>query len=834
MFPAQKSDLIYRALRVPLLLTVLALLCAPIDGYAQTLDTGQIMGRIVAAESERPIEGALIELLVEGDTLRAVSNGRGDFGFRSVRIGLAMVRAIAHGYREWKGAVDSRSGKRIYVEIRMDVEAIDVDPMVVLMARTRLIGHPTNTDAIPGSVQLLTRRDLDEQVSAFDNVHDFLRQLPGVNVQEEEGYGLRPNIGLRGTGVERSSKITLMEDGVLIAPAPYSAPAAYYFPTAGRMEAIEVRKGSSQIEYGPRTIGGALNLVSTSIPTPRSWALDVAGSENASLRVHARAGDAGSRFGWLVETYQVRTDGFKELSAGGDTGFRVGDYLGKLRFSSRPGASVYQELELKAGYTDHTSNETYLGLTDEDFRTSPLLRYAASQPDVMSSKHSQLQARYFARTAGGLDFTGTLYRNDFGRNWYKLQSVLANGISSVLRDPASHSAELAVLRGRESAEDALRVRANNRDYFSQGAVGVMGVRGGSSIGHDLRVGFRYHEDGEDRFQHEDGYRMSGGAMLMTSSGAPGSQSNRVSGAEALALFITDDISVGPWRFAPGLRFESVHFTRLDYSTNDPDRTAPTRLRENDVSALIPGLGVTFSPAGGTHVFAGVHRGFGPPAPGSAPETEPEESVNYELGVRIRGAGFRTQVSGFISDYTNILGSATLATGESGSGDQFNGGTAKVAGLEVALTYDPLSVRSTPFHLPIQVSYTFTDARFESSFESEYDPWGDVEVGDQLPYLPRHQFVASIGVERLGWRIGVTATGASAMRTVAGQRPIVRSESTDRYMILRLTAEYGLPWQGTIYIGVQNLLDERYVVARRPAGARPGLPRTLTMGYRVER
>lgn len=793
----------------------------------------RVEGTVLAAEGDVPLPG--VSVAVENAGIRALTDERGRFSLRDVPAGEVVLRFQRLGFRSRIESVSLPAGDRIELTVTLEQEPIALNPVLVLMDRTRMLGDPLNLEEVPGSAHFLSRADLESQKLPFDNVHNVLRQVPGVNVQDEDAFGLRPNIGLRGTGVERSSKITIMEDGVLAAPAPYAAPSAYYFPLVGRMEAVEVRKGSSQVRYGPRTIGGALNLVSTPVPDRTEWLMDLSGGEDHTVKGRGYVGGRTGPMGWLLETYQIDTDGFKRLPGEEDTGFRIQDYVAKTRLGTARDAEVYQELTMKVGYYDEVSHETYLGLTDADFERAPLTRYPASRADVMDAEHWQFLARHFVRPGPSVDVTTTLYWNDFHRNWYKLQSVRGTGISSVLGSPEDFVRELEILKGSTSAPGDLSVRANNRSYFSRGVQSTLGVRfaaGGAA--HDVELGVRFHQDQEDRFQHEDGFQMLSGAMVMTDPGAPGSQSNRVSEAEAVALYLQDEVELGSWTLVPGIRYETIDFTRTDYGTDDPARTAPTSVRENGVDAFIPGLGVTYEIDPGLHLFGGVHRGFGPPGPGADGETDAEESVNYELGTRIRRSGLALQAAGFFSDYRNVLGKATLATGGSGQGDLFNGGEVRVWGAELSADYDLAWGRALPLRLPVRAAYTYTSAEFRSAFESDYEPWGTVEVGDELPYLPEHQVSASLGLAMASWEVDLSVAASSPMRTVAGGGSIPSGQGTDRYVALNLAGEYHVPRVGTLYGGVQNLTNERYVVARRPAGARPGLPRTFLLGFRVRR
>ncbi len=696
-----------------------------------------------------------------------------------------------------------------------------------------IIGHRTDVADVPGSAHVIDSQELE--VFSQSDILRVLRTVPGVYVQEEEGFGLRPNIGIRGSGLDRSARIALLEDGILIAPAPYSAPSAYYFPTQRRMTALEVLKGPSAIVIGPRTTGGAINMISTPIPEQTGGKIDVRLGEYGSNDALLNFGQRGERFSWLLETVQSESDGFKAISGpvGGNTGFELQDYVAKFQFDSDPANSVYQSLRFKAGYTDQLSNATYLGLTDTDFAIDPLLRYAASAGDNIASDHEQYQLSYVIDPGNSWRGEITAYRNDFARNWYKLRSVNGASIGNVLADPNAYAQELAYIKGDTSPDDALLKRANNRTYFSQGVQASLEFDfgfGDTEVA--LTTGVRIHDDEEDRFQHQDSYRMDNGVLTLTTAGAPGSTTNRVSTADVRSLFVDTEIRSGAWILTPGMRVEDIDMQRLDFATDDPARgNGPTRVRENSTSVVIPGMGALYRFNDEWRLLAGLHRGFNPPSPGST--AEEESSINFEAGMRFDDGVLSLESIFFRNDYDNLVGTVTDSTGGGGDvGDQFDGGEAIVSGLELSAGYN---WRIGSFDVPASLEYTWTrEAEFRNAFDSNFDPWGEVEVGDELPYIPEHQFSASAGLLAERWSVNVAASYIGKMRSKAGQGAFVSTESVDDHIVWDMVANWQFTENLSSYMKVDNLLDETYIAARRPAGVRPGLPRTAYLGltYRL--
>ncbi len=700
--------------------------------------------------------------------------------------------------------------------------------------RIQVVGEYTERAKIPGAATRLNEEDLE--VFKYQDILRTLRMVPGVNIQEEDGFGLRPNIGLRGSGVDRSAKITLMEDGVLIAPAPYSAPSAYYFPTAARMEAVEVRKGSAAVKFGPRSVGGAINLVSRSIPEEFGGFADLRIGEDNLFTTHGSIGAAGDHVGGVVEFFSSSSDGFKSLPGGEETGFEIEDYLGKFRISTDENTDIQQSLTLKLSKTNNDSDETYLGLSDSDFAADAYQRYAASALDHMDTSHEQIQLTHQMKV-GDVEVVTTAYKNSFERDWFKFNDLRATtdscGSTSgafVLENEDICATELAWLKGEEdSPQGAIRIRHNARSYEARGIQSLVAIPFTTGAAeHDLELSVRYHEDEEDRLQHDETYSMKGGELVYVSETAPGAAGNRLLTAEAWAFFAQDTISFGNWTLVPGIRFESIRLNRTDWAGTAPNRTGTATERpESKVEAFVPGLGISYALNDHLTLTGGVFKGFNPPGAGNA-DTKEEKSLNIEAGAIYDLNGFYVEGIAFYSDYSNIHGDCTAASGQPGDceiGDQFNGGKARIFGLEAMAGYT--AMLGGGWAMPLSANYTFTDAEFRTSFDDEF--WGGVVRGDAFPYLSRHQFTVSAGVQNDVFSATFQMNYVSAARTQAGTGSIPEAERIDGRFVADLSAHYRLTENLELFASVDNLFDETYSVARRPMGLRPGKPRTIIGG-----
>lgn len=700
--------------------------------------------------------------------------------------------------------------------------AEDAESDTLELDTVTILGTAEALDRVSGSAHRIGEETLER--NQHDDINRILSQVPGVYVREEEGYGLRPNIGLRGGSSDRSQKVTLMEDGVLIAPAPYAAPAAYYFPLTTRMTAVEVFKGPSAIQYGPQTIGGAINLVSAPIPAQTSATLNVAGGSDAYRRVHARGGGDFGGFGLSAEAVHLASDGFKDLDGGGDTGFDKNEVVLKASRDIGPG-----NLRLRLGHADELSNETYLGLTDADFAATPNRRYAASAEGRFDWDWQGARLDWSQPALGGnLNLVG--YWQQFDRAWRKFNNFRSADIRAVLANPddAFNRVLYETLTGERDSDpsnddDDLLIGTNARAFISNGVQGELDWelgRGGQAV-HLLEVGLRVHSDRVRRDHDEFAFEIFNGDLQRKDSSRAITADN-TGFAQAVAAWVRDEILLGRWTLVPGLRVESI-------SVKFTDRLNQVSSRD-DYTQVLPGLGASYAWSNQLTLIGGVHQGFSPATPGPQAEVEPEEALNWEAGVRWRSANWgRLESVAFYSDYSNLTSVCTFSAGCGNAvlDQQINAGSVDISGIESGWNHEPNIGKG--WSLPLSLAYTFTETEFQETFSSANPQFGDVQAGFELPYVPEHRANARIGLTAATWSVNLSATYQSQMRDVAGRGPIPDGQDTDEFTVFDMAATWDATPALRVQAQVNNLLDEHYIVSRRPFGARPGLPLTAQIG-----
>ena len=702
-----------------------------------------------------------------------------------------------------------------------------------MVEEVTIIGTRDQARELPGSAWVIDEQKLE--TFNYTDVNRVLAEVPGVYAIEEEGLGLRPNIGIRGSGTERSGKITLMEDGILVAPAPYADPSAYYFPTMGRMTGVEVLKGAPLLTEGPFTVGGAINLLATPIPEELSGKVTAEYGTNNERRLHLNAGGSGDTYGWLVETHQQRSDGFQEIDRSNqDAGLDKRDYLARLRLNTPESYDGrYQQVDLKLGYASEQSNSSYLGLTDVDFGLSSKRRYGLTELDEMDNDWEGGSLGYSIDFTDNLRWNVTGYYNHFQRDWFKVDKIDGSKISSAISN-ANQGDTATIARLQGIADTPLDIKHNNRDYKARGVQTRFDWdTATANVTHAVQLGGRWHRDDIDRFQPVEQYQQTDGALFFVDEVLPTGSNNREETAKAQAYWLRDTMSLTDTvDLLLVMRYEDIETSRTEYATVDRTELAgESKQRSNTTSEWLPGAGITWQASERWQLLGGVHKGMAPAGAGASTDTNPELSTNYEAGARFGTDELNIELIGFYSDYENSVRNCSVAfpceNGEDSGTEQQ--GEAKIKGIEFALGYAP---QFAGLSWPLSLGYTFTDTEITADSDD-----GSVQSGDAIPYVPRNQLYIAAGVEGAnGWAANLAGRYVDSMCIdyTCGRSGVDNTyRETDELFVMDLAASYPVADKSRIYARIENVFDEQAIVSRSPAGARPNKPRSFIAGVSVQ-
>lgn len=677
---------------------------------------------------------------------------------------------------------------------------------------------------LTGSASVVDGEEL--YTSHVFTTNEALRKVPGMSVRDEEGFGIRPNIGIRGLNPTRSTKTLLLEDGLFVTFAPYGDNASYFHPSMDRYSSVEVIKGADQLLYGPQTISGTINYVTPN--PPRKPAGFVAGTIGSNDYYNGQINYGGwiGNFGGLIDYVHKEGDGARD-----NTHHQIDD----VGFKGVVQVSPTSAFIGKVSYFTEDSQVTYSGITDAEARNFGL-QYNPFKNDTFNTERVGASLTHNWDLNSQVSVASSFYYNSFDRDWWRQASSTTDDqcVASVPNFRQNRIDGIAV-----DPDQCQSIQGRLRSYEARGFEQRWSYDTAltEGISNGLKAGFRIHSEDQDRRRiNADGPKARTGDLA----------EDEEREALAVSLFAQNKLSFGAFSVTPAVRYEDITYDRRNKLNGTSGTTS--------IQEVIPGLSVGFEAAKNVLLFAGVHEGFAPPrvedsitGDGGSVEVDAESSTNIEVGFKSTPLpGLTLDGTYFRNDFDNLIAVGSVAGGNVNLAQ----GEALFEGFELFARLDSAKFLRTDGNLYGQVAWTYLWTAEQSTPFLRVDdgtPVGGDTTGNRQPYAAEHLVTVRVGyaLRNIDAHVEMVYIGqqfadfqnyaSPAAAVVAGEGSagsgIFGALEAQTIFNLGLTYTYE-PTNTDIFFAVKNVFDEDTIVDRT-RGILPGSERLFHIGLKQD-
>ena len=249
----------------------------------------------------------------------------------------------------------------------------------------------------------------------------------------------------------------------------------------------------------------------------------------------------------------------------------------------------------------------------------------------------------------------------------------------------------------------------------------------------------------------------------------------------------------------GIGWQHAERERHIHGGQQNDRGSTISNYDQSYDGYTPRMAVLYALPNGWTLFANYDQSFEPPSFGeSSGDLDAQIARTYEIGTRV----VQPRFSGELSYYHSKIKDDFIDADTTGNGS-FNAENydTERQGVETAWTLIlwPATSERSRFEAYIDVSYQYSHFTFDGG---EYD-------NNQLPGIGEHLYSTRLRIEAPDqrWRTSISLERMASGLEVNNANTL---QSTSPFTLINIAGDYKITPKLTLYGGVDNLFDERYV------------------------